>query len=122
MAKKHTPEQAKALKELQAIFVEEKDGSLTPFLERTFDKEDMLWDLNGTIEDVERQVDEIWRWRYYGEAHGKIVALLSIGWLDMDEGDEWKAKLKNAFDNSCRNDGAVDSGERPHPRWNIESD
>lgn len=89
---------------------------------QAFDKEDMLCDLKDNIRDVERQVEEIWRWKYYGEAHGKIVTMLLIGWLDQDEGDEWKVKLKKAFDNSCRNEGASDSGERPLPRWNIETD
>jgi hypothetical protein len=64
MVKKLTPLQKEASERLQAIFVKDQDsGELTPFTEAVFKKDDMLWDLQNTVNDVERQVDEKWRWK-----------------------------------------------------------
>jgi hypothetical protein len=65
---------------------------------RPVDKEGMVWQLEQTIKDLQRQVTTEFRSRYFGECLAIHKTLAMIGWLDSAETDSLYLKIVKAHE------------------------
>ena len=63
---------------------------------RPFTKEDMLWELDSTIQDLARQSTTEFRGRYFGQCRGILRTLSLLGIIDEAEHAELKVKIDTA--------------------------
>ncbi|MEA8593043.1 hypothetical protein PZT57_30820 [Pseudomonas aeruginosa] len=62
------------------------------------DKEGMVWQLEQTIKDLQRQVSTEFRSRYFGECLAMHKTLAMIGWLDSAETDSLYLQIVKAHE------------------------
>ncbi|HFS8928305.1 TPA: hypothetical protein ACH1VU_005564 [Pseudomonas aeruginosa] len=65
---------------------------------RPMDKEGMVWLLEQTIKDLQRQVSTEFRSRYFGECLAMHKTLAMIGWLDSAETDSLYLQIVKAHE------------------------
>ncbi|EPG9350372.1 hypothetical protein ACKU3Z_031475 [Pseudomonas aeruginosa] len=69
---------------------------------RPLDKEGMVWQLEQTIKDLQRQVTTEFRSRYFGECLAIHKTLAMIGWLDSAETDCLYLQIVKAHEQAIR--------------------
>lgn len=73
-------------------------------------KEQLLSELDATVNDLLRQDKNEGRVRYYSEAKILIKVLVSLGWLSQNEAVQWRADMHAAHQKaigSCQENGEV---------------
>ncbi|HBO5516217.1 TPA: hypothetical protein L4559_005145 [Pseudomonas aeruginosa] len=80
---------------------------------RPMDKEGMVWLLEQTINDLQRQVTTEFRSRYFGECLAIHKTLAMIGWLDSAETDSLYLQIVKAHEQAIGQ--CLDVGEEVSP-------
>ncbi|EMJ4585576.1 hypothetical protein ROT11_006683 [Pseudomonas aeruginosa] len=80
---------------------------------RPMDKEGMVWQLEQTIKDLQRQETTEFRSRYFGECLAMHKTLAMIGWLDAAETDSLYLQIVKAHEKAIGQ--CLDAGETVSP-------